>query len=456
MNYFSLITTWLIAIWLIFFLSPASVLSQSSGPPINPLVNRCPEGKFLSIKDGKCFELMTNYGFNWSQFPSYASLKRVTARSASEIKNFAASGDLYIKIPADTYTVSEIRPGSNVVIEGEGHDKTVIQCNHRYGFEIIGNSSNVVVRNLRIIGDPNNCWMGVFFNGSGSNVLVEGVMTENTQNKGIGGYQDGRQLTVRYNWVNGTRDWHGIGVDDRYESVAFYSNYITNVGFNDNTADAYAIDSHAIKTEIAGNYSENTRSMVKLPDGVDILVHRNYFGKALVLNRYVWTYKDQKRCPQNHVYFDNEIHLSGGDPPFKFYDSTNMYIADNSFFGDYTAEVGGRSRICTRGPVYACPGTQDASLSGVEIASEDVFVDFAGVGKIYPCRLGQGTQTSPTPIPIPSPGDGNNDGFVNGQDFIIWLTHFGQSVSGANNGDYDGNEKVEIGDYVIWIKNFAT
>jgi hypothetical protein len=60
---------------------------------------------------------------------------------------------------------------------------------------------------------------------------------------------------------------------------------------------------------------------------------------------------------------------------------------------------------------------------------------------------------SPTPIPE-VPGDGNGDGLVNGQDFIIWLTHYGQNVSGASNGDYDDNNRVEIADYIIWIKNY--
>jgi len=64
--------------------------------------------------------------------------------------------------------------------------------------------------------------------------------------------------------------------------------------------------------------------------------------------------------------------------------------------------------------------------------------------------------STPTPSP-PSggpPGDGNGDGLVNGQDFIIWLTHYGQSISGANNGDYNDSGKVEMGDYVIWIMNY--
>jgi hypothetical protein len=29
-------------------------------------------------------------------------------------------------------------------------------------------------------------------------------------------------------------------------------------------------------------------------------------------------------------------------------------------------------------------------------------------------------------------------------------------VSGANNGDYDGNGKVEIGDYQVWINNYSS
>ena len=65
-----------------------------------------------------------------------------------------------------------------------------------------------------------------------------------------------------------------------------------------------------------------------------------------------------------------------------------------------------------------------------------------------------GTATlSPTPVPN-TPGDGNGDGNVDGQDFIIWLTHFGQNVSGNRNGDYDGSGSIEIGDYVVWVSNY--
>jgi hypothetical protein len=62
---------------------------------------------------------------------------------------------------------------------------------------------------------------------------------------------------------------------------------------------------------------------------------------------------------------------------------------------------------------------------------------------------------SPTPTPAPNPGDGNNDGLVDGRDFIIWLLHYGQDVSGVNNGDYNDSGEVEIGDYVVWVNNYT-
>ena len=63
---------------------------------------------------------------------------------------------------------------------------------------------------------------------------------------------------------------------------------------------------------------------------------------------------------------------------------------------------------------------------------------------------------TPTNQPPGTPGDGNNDGVVDGKDFIIWLMHFNQNLSGANNGDYNDNGTIELGDYVVWINNFGT
>lgn len=73
-------------------------------------------------------------------------------------------------------------------------------------------------------------------------------------------------------------------------------------------------------------------------------------------------------------------------------------------------------------------------------------------------EYGSGPPISATPTPTTSsdgiPGDGNNDGRVDGKDFVLWLTHFGQNVSGVHNGDYDKNGRVNISDYIVWVNNY--
>ena len=68
-------------------------------------------------------------------------------------------------------------------------------------------------------------------------------------------------------------------------------------------------------------------------------------------------------------------------------------------------------------------------------------------------RIGDYSESNTTPSF--KPGDGNGDGRVDGADFIIWLTHFGQSTTRKNlDGDFDGNGTVQIADYRIWISNY--
>jgi hypothetical protein len=68
--------------------------------------------------------------------------------------------------------------------------------------------------------------------------------------------------------------------------------------------------------------------------------------------------------------------------------------------------------------------------------------------------INKGPVTTPTPG-TGRAGDGNNDGLVDGRDFIIWLSHYGQNVSGPSNGDYDNNGQVRISDYIVWVNNYT-
>ena len=67
--------------------------------------------------------------------------------------------------------------------------------------------------------------------------------------------------------------------------------------------------------------------------------------------------------------------------------------------------------------------------------------------------------STPTKTPTPAtskPGDANGDGQVNGADYLIWISHYGQSVTGPANGDFNNDSAVNGQDYIIWLANYGT
>jgi hypothetical protein len=73
------------------------------------------------------------------------------------------------------------------------------------------------------------------------------------------------------------------------------------------------------------------------------------------------------------------------------------------------------------------------------------------------------TGAAPTPTPGPSgtpgpsiDGDGNYDGRVNGIDYVIWLTNYGNpNPRGVREGDYNRDNRVNGIDYVVWLNNYT-
>jgi len=61
----------------------------------------------------------------------------------------------------------------------------------------------------------------------------------------------------------------------------------------------------------------------------------------------------------------------------------------------------------------------------------------------------------PSASPTPKAGDANADNKVDGIDYVIWLNHYGQNISGVSNGDFNDDSKVDGIDYVIWLNNYG-
>ena len=82
---------------------------------------------------------------------------------------------------------------------------------------------------------------------------------------------------------------------------------------------------------------------------------------------------------------------------------------------------------------------------------EDLFISYAG---------GDGNDVvlfSDAPV---VPGDANGDGHVDGLDYLIWASHYGDNPAEdppgfPDNGDLDDNGVVDGLDYLLWAANFG-
>jgi hypothetical protein len=54
------------------------------------------------------------------------------------------------------------------------------------------------------------------------------------------------------------------------------------------------------------------------------------------------------------------------------------------------------------------------------------------------------------------PGDFNDDGKVDGADYVTWREHLGDSTESALNGHGDNQNGVDAADYTLWRTHFAT
>lgn len=59
------------------------------------------------------------------------------------------------------------------------------------------------------------------------------------------------------------------------------------------------------------------------------------------------------------------------------------------------------------------------------------------------------------PLPSRLVGDANNDGKVDGLDYVIWLNNYNTNTTqGPDKGDFNSNGKVDGVDYVVWLNKY--
>ncbi|MEM7132624.1 MAG: hypothetical protein AAF702_40350 [Chloroflexota bacterium] len=365
-------------------------------PPVNPLTATCNEGDFLHIQSDRCIPLHTTYGFD--NFPEPANEIRLQSCALEELLEAVSVGNRKIFLPDGcTYELGrrDLSLSSNTIIEGAGVDRSLFTCTGTTAFRI-HDVSNVIVRNLTVDGLNNQrenrgCGTLVFIDRGADNVLVERLRLRNALGKAVG-FRTASRVTVRYSWIEDIWENHGLNADRHFVDIAYYSNYITNVGQSEEHI-GYGINSHAAKAEIAGNYVEETDSGVKLMGARYTLFHHNTIIGASSTNplyRGVWTAVDEQDNvkPVGLIYYANFVD-TGGVRPFTIRDgATEIYFGGN-IYGNVSHQI----PISQGSNVYRCADSTDAILTGdlIQIESRLISLPDSGMGEFDPCALNRST-----------------------------------------------------------------
>jgi len=83
-----------------------------------------------------------------------------------------------------------------------------------------------------------------------------------------------------------------------------------------------------------------------------------------------------------------------------------------------------------------------------------VTLDFDGTTRPQGDACDMGAYENVAGSSIAVPGDFNQDHLVDGLDYVIWLTHYGEVVMPHTSGDGNGDGKVDGVDYVTWLVNY--
>ena len=286
------------------------------------------------------------------------------------------------------------------------------------------------------------------------NFLVEDLVINDSYNMGIkmvGTTQDGviRRVTIKNSGLrNGTNSsGPGVGLGDggdninriTFENNVMYGNYHPAInGYSD--ANNITINHNTFYNNLNGvwvvaggtgwvvtnnitvqDYSF-TNSMSKMPlnlAGTDADISNNTFKNN------IWLYT-------NGTSTLNPVRIG-----------TTTYSLSSWQAKSGSPDLGSLSID----PKFVSPSTGDFHLQSSSAGCKS---DGTYIGA-FPCAI----SSSPSPSPSAKPGDANNNGIVDGVDYVIWLNHYKQTLTGGPSvGDFNASGTVDGVDYVIWLNNY--
>jgi hypothetical protein len=157
--------------------------------------------------------------------------------------------------------------------------------------------------------------------------------------------------------------------------------------------------------------------------------------------------------PTSH--FIRKVTIDGQDYDFYFYTFPYETTTRNFFLFNKVVPISVGSVSIDHFLKYLVNNGYESGanyLSVIEFGNEVV----SGTGNTVVRNFSISQTDLPTPTNNPNKsGDANGDKVVNGLDYVVWLNHFGQSISGVVNGDFNSDSKINGLDYVVWLNNFG-
>lgn len=279
------------------------------------------------------------------------------------------------------------------------HDN-IVHDNSDDGIDTWNTADNIIAKNIvynhRGPGDGNGIKIGGSTTG-GNNLVIQNISYNNIS----AGFASNGNGSKFYNNVSFNNDKDGFNDGWRTPgSIHLQSEFINNIGMNNGRYNAY--------------FSSDT-----------LLSHHN-----------IWYSPGNIKVKKDSTYtaladlfsatgLDDPAKSKSADPQFIDVNSSNFHLLSNS-----PAINSGDA---------ANPGQMDVIDGIPDIGAYEY----------------SNSVPSPSPSPSPKPGDANGDGKVDGTDYVIWLNHYNQSISGATSGDFNNSGKVDGIDYVIWMNNYG-
>ena len=467
----------------------ASTITVSPGQSIQSAANNANAGDTIVVNAGTYNERVsvTRSGASGSPI-TFQAQGIVITRGFNVTASYITIKDFQIK---DTvYEKANVKLGAGVYLNGSNSliENNYIQDAVLYGIFINNGTKNNTVRNNRIfhVGDEG-------INIMGTNHLIENneiwkvlechpkllaVEAEsdckwgdplNPDADGMDFFGSGHIIRNNYihDIVSGSPginpaedDYNNDAHTDCFQTWNGWAGPASNVLFEGNRC--LRMDANAGWQLQGASYLTFSHNVVENPNGV------NGFSSG-----------------NHHITVKNNVFANNTTAGVELVSGPNSTVKNNIFYnqkkytiilqGDITGTVAdynmaykpGGTANCIVGDGYGCLSLStahnrwDVNPMFVDPANNDYHLKpgspacTAGEGGTYigafPCTA----TPSPSPSPSAKPGDANNNGIVDGVDYVIWLNHYKQTLTGGPSvGDFNTSGTVDGVDYVLWLNNY--